>query len=44
MYNTQQLSKLMFLSWEIQRKRKIIRTKAMEEKFPAVPAGFIRLS
>ncbi|MBV4359094.1 hypothetical protein [Pinibacter aurantiacus] len=29
MYNTQQLSKLMFLSWEIQRKRNISRTKAL---------------
>jgi len=29
MYNTRQLSKLMYLSWEIQRKRKITRTKAL---------------
>jgi len=29
MYNTKQLSKLMYLSWEIQRKRNITRTKAL---------------
>ncbi|MDI3318395.1 hypothetical protein [Pinibacter soli] len=29
MYNNIQLSKLMFLSWEIQRKRKLNRTNAL---------------
>ncbi|MBV4357304.1 hypothetical protein [Pinibacter aurantiacus] len=29
MYNNKQLSKLMYLSWEIQRKRHITRTKAL---------------